>query len=308
MKMAGITSSRKFERYVAPYIFLLPTIVGILAFRLGPVIWSFILSFQSYNPFQGGTWIGLDNYRELLQDKGFHQTFFNTVNFTLMYLPLGVLTSLILAVLVNNRLRGIVLFRAIYFLPVISAVAAIGTIWAWLLNPLYGLVNYLIKAVLGVPGPEWLGSTKTALFTIVLVNVWRTMGYTMVIFLAGLQNVPQELMDAAKVDGAGKFRTFLRVTLPLLSPTTFFVIVITIIQSFQIFDLVYVMTAPAAGESDPIGGPAGSTNVLVISIFMNAFRYSRMGYGAAQAYILFLLVAAITLINFRFQKRWVYYA
>lgn len=282
-------------------------LVGLFVFRLGPVVWSFLLSFQKYNPFQGGSWIGLENYRELIQDKEFHQIFLNTLKFTLWYLPLGVITSLILAVLVDNKLRGIVLIRAIYFLPVISAVAAIGTIWAWLLNPLYGLVNFFIKIILGVTGPEWLGSPKTALFTIVLVNVWRNMGYTMVIFLAGLQGVPQELLDAAWVDGAGKVKRFFRVVLPLLSPTTFFVIIITMIRSFQIFDLVYILTAPAAGEGGTVGGPAGSTNVLVISIFLNAFRYYRMGYGASQAYILFVMVAIITAIQFRFQKRWVHY-
>jgi multiple sugar transport system permease protein len=297
----------RFERRVAPYIFLLPMLAGLLVFRLGPVIWSFLLSFQTYNPFQGGQWIGLENYKELLTDLDFRQTFGNTLKFTLLYLPLGVMSSLALALLVNNRLRGIILFRAVYFLPVISAVAAIGTIWAWLLNPLYGLVNHLIKAVSGLTGPEWLGSPKTALLTLVLVNVWRTMGYAMVIFLAGLQDVPQELLDAARVDGAGKIKTFFRITFPLLSPTTFFVIIITIIRSFQIFDLVYIMTAPAAGEGGTVGGPANSTNVLVISIFQNAFKWYRMGYGAAQAYILFLLVAAITLINFRLQKRWVHY-
>jgi multiple sugar transport system permease protein len=281
--------------------------IGLFVFRLGPVVWSFLLSFQQYNPFQGGSWIGLENYRELIGDKEFHQIFFNTLKFTIWYLPLGVIISLVLAVLVNNQLRGIVLFRAIYFLPVISAVAAIGTIWAWLLNPLYGLVNFLIKTILGVTGPEWLGSPKSALFTIVLVNVWRNMGYTMVIFLAGLQGVPQELLDAAWVDGAGKIKRFFRIVLPLLSPTTFFVIIITMIRSFQIFDLVYILTAPASGEGGTVGGPAGSTNVLVISIFLNAFKYYRMGYGAAQAYILFVLVAIITAIQFRFQKRWVHY-
>jgi multiple sugar transport system permease protein len=282
-------------------------LVGLIVFRLGPVVWSFLLSFQKFNPFQGGSWIGLENYRELIQDKEFHQIFLNTLKFTLWYLPLGVVISLVLAALVDNKLRGIVLIRAIYFLPVISAVAAIGTIWAWLLNPLYGLVNFSIKAILGVTGPEWLGSPKSALFTIVLVNVWRNMGYTMVIFLAGLQGVPQELLDAAWVDGAGKIRRFFSVVLPLLSPTTFFVIIITIIRSFQIFDLVYILTAPAAGEGGTVGGPAGSTNVLVISIFLNAFKYYRMGYGAAQAYILFVMVAIITAIQFRFQKRWVHY-
>jgi multiple sugar transport system permease protein len=271
------------------------------------VIWSFLLSFQRYNPFQGGVWVGLENYRELLQDKDFHQIFFNTLKFSLLYLPLGVVSSLLLAVLVNNKLAGIVIFRAVYFLPVISAVAAVGTIWAWLLNPLYGLVNYLLKAGLGIVGPQWLGNPRTALLTLVLVNVWLTMGYAMVIFLAGLQGVPQELLDAAWVDGASRVRRFFRIVLPLLSPTTFFVIIITIIRSFQIFDLVYIMTAPAAGEGGAVGGPANSTNVLVISIFLNAFSFNRMGYGAAQAYILFLMVAAITLIQFRFQKRWVHY-
>jgi multiple sugar transport system permease protein len=300
-------NSVRFEKHIAPYIFILPMMIGLFVFRLGPVVWSFLLSFQKYNPFQGGGWIGLANYRELIQDKEFHTIFLNTLKFTLWYLPLGVLTSLVLAVLVDNKLRGIVLFRAIYFLPVISAVAAIGTIWAWLLNPLYGLVNFLIKTILGITGPEWLGSPKTALFTIVLVNVWRNMGYTMVIFLAGLQGVPPELLDAAWVDGAGKIRRFFKVVLPLLSPTTFFVIIITIIRSFQIFDLVYILTAPAAGEGGTVGGPAGSTNVLVISIFLNAFKYYRMGYGAAQAYILFVMVAIITAIQFRFQKRWVHY-
>jgi len=240
-------------------------------------------------------------------DKDFHQVFRNTLFFTLLYMPFGVIVSLLLAVLVNNKLKGVVFLRAIYFLPVISAVAAIGTIWAWLLNPLYGLVNFTLKDLFGVVGPEWLGSPKTALFTLVLVNVWRTMGYAMVIFLAGLQNIPTELQEAAIVDGAGKIKSFFRITLPLLSPTTFFVIIITIIRSFQVFDLIYIMTAPAAGEGGTVGGPANSTNVLVISIFLNAFKYFRMGFGAAQAYILFLLVAIITIINFRMQKRWVYY-
>jgi len=156
-------------------------------------------------------------------------------------------------------------------------------------------------------GPEWLGSPRTALFTLVLVNVWRTMGYTMVIFLAGLQGIPKEYLDAARVDGAGKVRQFFRIVLPLLSPTTFFVVIITMIRSFQIFDLVYIMTAPSAGEGGTVGGPANSTNVLVISIFLNAFKYYRMGFGAAQAYILFVMVAIITAVNFRLQKRWVHY-
>jgi len=306
--MRTILQTNRFERYTAPFLFLLPMIAGLFVFRLGPVVWSFILSFQKYNPFQGGTWIGLENYRELLQDKDFIQVFKNTVFFTLMYMPLGVVSSLFLSLLVNNKLKGITFFRAVYFLPVISAVAAIGTVWAWLLNPLYGLVNFSLKSVFGIIGPEWLGSPKTALFTLVLVNVWHTMGYTMVIFLAGLQNIPQELMEAAYVDGAGKIKSFFRIVLPLLSPTTFFVVVITTIRSFQVFDLIYIMTAPAAGEGGTVGGPANSTNVLVTSIFLNAFKYYRMGFGASQAYILFLIVALITAVNFRFQKRWVYYS
>ena len=305
--MRTILQTNRFEKYLAPFIFLAPMLLGLFVFRLGPVVWSFFLSFQKYNPFQGGEWVGLENYMELIGDKDFHQIFRNTLVFTILYMPFGVVISLFLAVLVNNKLKGIIFLRAIYFLPVISAVAAIGTIWAWLLNPLYGLVNFTLKDVFGVVGPEWLGSPKIALFTLVLVNVWRTMGYTMVIFLAGLQNIPTELTEAAIVDGAGKVKSFFRITLPLLSPTTFFVVIITIIRSFQVFDLIYIMTSPAAGEGGTVGGPANSTNVLVISIFLNAFKYFRMGFGAAQAYILFLLVAVITIINFRMQKKWVYY-
>jgi multiple sugar transport system permease protein len=282
-------------------------VVGLLVFRLGPIIWSFLLSFQDYHPLRGGIWTGLENYRELIADEDFRQVFFNTLKFTVMYMPLGIVSSLLLALLVNNRLKGILLYRAIFFLPVITAVAATGTVWAWLLNPLYGLVNYFIKTILGVIGPQWLGNPRIALFTIVLVNVWLTMGYAMVIFLAGLQNIPKEFIDAARVDGAGSVKRFFLIDLPLLSPTTFFVVIITIIRSFQIFDLVYIMTAPSAGVSGSVGGPINSTNVLVISIFLNAFKFYRMGYGAAQAYVLFILVAIITLINFRFQKRWVHY-
>ncbi len=307
MKYSDLIRSKQFERYVIPYLFLLPILLGLIFFRLGPVIWSFILSFQRYNPIKGGTWIGLANYKELIGDKDFIQTFGNTVRFTLMYVPLGVVASLVLALLVNNRLKGVVLFRSFYFLPVISAVAATGAVWAWLLNPLYGLVNYLLDTWFNLKGPEWLGNPDTALGTIVMLNVWLTIGYNMVIFLAGLQGVPRELKEAAIVDGANKIKTFFRVTLPLISPTTFFIIIITVIRSFQIFDLVYILTSPAAGEGSVPGGPAGSTNVISISVFLNAFKYYRMGFAASQAYILFILVAIITFINFQGQKKWVHY-
>ncbi|MGQ9630526.1 MAG: carbohydrate ABC transporter permease [bacterium] len=299
--------SGAWEKKIVPYIFILPMIIGLFAFRVGPIIWSFVLSFTKYSPLKGMKWIGLANYREMVHLPLFWKIIRNTFLFSAMYTPLSVVVSLLVAILVNRKLRGIILFRSIYFLPVVGAVAAIGAIWAWLLNPLYGLVNYLLRAIFGVRGPMWLGDPRWALFTLVLVDVWRNFGFGMVIFLAGLQEIPASLVDAALVDGANAFQRFFKVVLPLLSPTTFFVTIISIIRSFQIFDLVYIMTSPARGESGTPGGPLDSTNVLVLAIFQNAFRYNRMGYAAGLAYVLFLLVAIITFVNFIYQRRWVYY-
>lgn len=296
-----------FEKRIVPYIFILPMIVGLFTFRIGPILYSFALSFTNYNPLTATRWIGLANYQEMIASSLFWKITKNTIVFAVLYTPLSVVVSLLVALLVNEKLKGVIFFRSIYFLPMVMTVAAIACIWAWLLNPFCGLVNYLLEATLGVKGPMWLGDPRWALFTLVLIEVWRNMGFGMVIFLAGLQEIPAAVMDAAAIDGANRIRRFFKIILPLLSPTTFFVIIISTIRSFQIFDLVYVITSPTQGQSGEPGGPMNSTNVLVLSVFRNAFRNYRMGYAAGLAYVLFLIVAVITLLNFIYQRKWVFY-
>jgi multiple sugar transport system permease protein len=296
-----------FEKRIVPYIFILPMIVGLFTFRIGPILYSFILSFTNYNPLAAVRWIGLANYQEMIASSLFWKITRNTIVFAIIYTPLSVVVSLLVAFLVDEKLKGVIFFRSVYFLPMVMTVTAIACIWAWLLNPFCGLVNYLLEAILGIEGPMWLGDPRWALFTLVLIEVGRNMGFGMIIFLAGLQEIPIAVMDAAAIDGASRICRFFKITLPLLSPTTFFVIIISTIRSFQIFDLVYVITSPTQGQSGQPGGPMDSTNVLVLSVFQNAFRNYRMGYAAGLAYILFLVVAVVTLLNFIYQKKWVFY-
>ena len=222
----------------------------------------------------------------------------NTFAFVGMAVPLSVGSALALALLVNTGLRGITVFRTAYFLPVVSSMIAVALVWSWILNPQYGLLNYLLRVLFGVQGPAWLDDTAWALPAMVIVTVWKGLGYSMVIFLAGLQNIPADLYHAATIDGAGAWKRFRHITLPLLSPTTFFVLVITLINSFQVFEQTYVLTK---------GGPANSTVTLSYYVYQNAFQFFQMGKAAAVAYVLFAFLFILTLIQFRVQKRWVFY-
>jgi multiple sugar transport system permease protein len=204
----------------------------------------------------------------MMRSELFWEVFRNTLLFVIMAVPLSVIGSLALALLVNNSLRGITFFRTAYFLPVVSSMIAVALVWSWIFNPEYGLLNYLLLEVFGIRGP------------------------------AGLQNIPQHLYEAATVDGAGSWRKFLHVTLPMLSPTTFFILIITLINAFQVFEQTYVMTR---------GGPANATLTLSYYVYQNAFQFFQMGNAAALSYILFAIVFAVTLIQFRAQRRWVFY-
>jgi multiple sugar transport system permease protein len=205
--------------------------------------------------------------------------------------------ALLFAVALNQRIRGIVFYRTAYFLPVISSTVAISLIWEWLYEPQYGLLNYVL-GFLGIHGIQWLGDPNTAMPSIMIVSIWRDLGFNMVIFLAGLQAVPQELHEAAAIDGAGSFERFRFVTLPMLSPTIFFVIVLSIIGSFKVFDQAYVMTQ---------GGPLNATTTVVYYIFTQAFQWFHMGYAAALGYVLFAIILAFTLLQFKLQRSWVHY-
>ncbi|CAN5796973.1 sugar ABC transporter permease [soil metagenome] len=292
-----VTRRRKVQEAGLAYLFLLPTLVGLILFTMGPVIAGFLISFTNWNIFLPPQWVGLENYGTLVAQELPHKVFWNTIYYTVLNVPLNMIIALGTALLLNMRLRGVSFYRAVYFLPVVSSTVAASLIWTWLYSPNFGPINYFLDLI-GIKGPPWLGSTTWAMPAIIIMSVWKGFGTNMLIFLAGLQGIPQELQEASMIDGANRWQRFWRVTWPLLSPTTFFVLVISSIASFQVFEQVFVMTN---------GGPAYATTVLGLFIYLNAFRYNNMGYAAAVAYVLFALILAITLAQLKLQGRWTHY-
>ncbi|HEX2037639.1 MAG TPA: sugar ABC transporter permease [Chloroflexota bacterium] len=289
---------RQWRSWLVGYAYLLPTLCGLVLFSAGAMVASFLMSFTKYELVTPPVFIGLRNYADLAGSSLFWKVLGNTFYYTLGYVPLNLAASLALALLVNTRLRGITLFRSFYFTPVVTSGVAVAMVWAWLYNPQFGLINYLLRVGLGVQGPAWLSSTEWAMPALIILGVWRSAGYNMVIFLAGLQNIPAELYEAAEIDGAGWWARFRHVTLPMLSSTTFFVLVVSVIHSFQVFEATYIMTQ---------GGPANATLTLSYYIFQNAFEWFHMGYAAAMAWVLFGVIMVFTLLQMRLQRRWVFY-
>jgi multiple sugar transport system permease protein len=283
---------------LAAGLFLLPNLIGFLIFTAIPVGAAFVLAFYDYDLLLGASWAGLENFREMFTtDEVFRAALFNTVYFTAVSVPLSVVLGLATAMLVNQALRGIVIFRSIFLLPYVTVTVALSLVWKWIYLPDIGLINSVL-GVFGIDGPPWLTSGTWAMPALILMSVWKGFGYNMVIFLAGLQSIPDHLYDAAKVDGATAWRRFLNVTLPLLSPTTFFVVVISVISSFQVFDQALIMTN---------GGPGTATTTLVLYIYQKGFQSFDMGYAAAVALVLFAAIFVFTVIQFMFQRRWVTY-
>lgn len=278
-------------------LFLLPNLVGFLIFTLVPVISSLGLSLFKWDLLSQPVFVGLANFRTLASDAAFWQAFRNTITFIVGYIPLVTAAGLGVALVLNQRLRFQAFFRTAFFLPVISSWVAVALIWQWLFNPLYGVVNHLLSLV-GIAGPAWLYDPHWAMPAVILASVWKDLGFVAVVYLAGLQALPPDYYEAANLDGATLWQQFRHVTLPLLTPTTFFVVIISLINSFQVFDQVFVMTG---------GGPAGATSVLVEQIYRNAFRYGKMGYASAMSWVLFALVFLATFLQLRFQRRWVHY-
>lgn len=293
-------TKRKRHRDRAPqaYLFLLPVLIGVVLVTGGAIVASFVLGFTRWDLVTAPEWVGVANYREAFASDLFVKVLGNTFLYVVLSAPLSVACSLGLALLVNRRVRGITVFRTLYFFPVVTSMVAVAVVWSWLYNPEFGMINWLLETLLGIEGPRWLLSTSWAMPAIALMSIWKGIGYNMLIFLAGLQAVPETLYEAAMIDGAGPWRRFTSITLPMLSPTTFFVVVITLIGSFQIFEQTYTMTQ---------GGPANATLTLSYYIFQNAFQYFRMGYATAMAYILFAMTLVVTVAQFRLQKRWVFY-
>lgn len=239
-------------------------------------------------------WVGLSNYTELAKDETFLKVFWNTIYFAGISVPAGIVISLFLAVALDQNIRFKKFYRAAFFLPVVSSMVAVAVVWQFIYNPEYGLMNYVLSMI-GMRGPDWLTSTVWAMPAVIITSVWKNLGFNMLIYLAGLQGISEDYYEAADIDGARWHQKFLFITVPLLSPTTFFVTVMSFIGSFQVFDTVFLMTQ---------GGPARSTSVIVHYLYENAFKYFSMGYASAMAYILFFMVLVITLIQFWFQKKW----
>ncbi|WP_230687060.1 carbohydrate ABC transporter permease [Catellatospora vulcania] len=286
------------------YLLIAPTGLGLAVFYLWPVLQTGYFSFTEWGPFGGHEWVGLDNYRTLAADDEVLTALRNTVAYTLLGL-LGIPLAVLFAALLNRpRLRGVSVYRALFFLPVVTMPVAVAMVWRWLYNGDYGLINYLLSLA-GVDGPHWIADPATALYAMVAVGIWTSLGYNIVIFLAGMQSIPREYYEAASIDGAGALAQFRRITLPLLSPSLFFVSVLSVIGSLQLFDLVYVMGGSGQAAR---ANPAFPRIQTVVHLFYDkAFYTNDRGYAAAIVMALLVLIVVLTAIQFRLQKRWVHY-
>ncbi len=278
-----------------------PNTLGLLFFFGIPVLAAFATSFQQWNAFQPPVFVGFANFERLTQDASFWQALGNTVKLMLLSVAPEVLLALGVAVLLNQRLPGRNLFRTVYFLPVVTSSVAAANVWTWIFQPRYGLLGNAL-AFLGWRDVSWLTRPDLILFPIAVVVIWQRLGFDMVLFLSGLQTIPRVLYEAAIIDGANRWQRFRSITLPMLSPTTFLVIVLALINAFQIFDQVYVMTSRTTR-----GGVGGSATTLSLYLYQSAFINSEFGYGSAIALVLFLIILGVTVFQLRMQRRWVYY-
>ncbi len=292
----------------AGFLFALPWIVGFLIFGLYPICISIYYSMTSFNIFQSPAWVGLANYKELFTDDKFYKSLWNTFYMVVIGTPVSLVGGLLLAVLLNQKIKGMPFFRTIFYLPSIVPIVASSLLWLWILNPQYGLINSMLKAF-GVNGPNWFMDPNYTKPSLIIMDLWGV-GNVMIIFLASLQDVPKSLYEAAEMDGANAVRQFFHITLPCITPVIFFQLIISIINYFQYFTQAYMMIGGATGGSGGnliSGGAENSLLFYSLYLFQNAFGYFKMGKASAMAWILFLIVVAVTAIIFKTQDRWVSY-
>ena len=276
----------------AGVLFILPSLLGTIVFIIIPIVCSFGLSFAKWDLLNPIQFVGLENYKVVLTEPVFIKIIINTFVYAISTSVFGVIIPLILACIINNKIKGADFFKTAYFLPFVTPMIVIGIIWEWIFDPNIGCLNHLLHLHI-----NWLYDTNFAMPALIIVSVWKLIGYNMILFLTGLSTINQELLEASKIDGANAYNTFKHVTIPLLSPTIFFVTIITAITSFQVFDLIYVMTQ---------GGPLDSTNVLVYAIYKNAFEYFNVGKASALAYVLFAIIFVLTLVQWKLKNKLVY--
>lgn len=290
--MSNFQTEQEKQNLLTAWIFILPAIVGTFVFIIIPVICSFSLSFARWDLLNDIKFVGFENYKSILTDPIFLKILFNTFVYAISVSVLGVIIPLILACLLNNKIRGSEFYKTAYFIPFITPMIVIALVWQWIFDPNIGGINTLLNLHI-----NWLYDKNYAMPVLIGVSVWKLIGYNMIIFLSGLASINQELLEASKIDGANEFNTFRYITVPLLSSTVFFVVVITSISSFQVFDLIYMMTQ---------GGPENSTMVLVYSIYKYAFEYFDVGRASAIAYILFAIIFVLVLFQWKLRKKMVY--
>lgn len=292
MKILG----RKKKEALAGYLFLCPNLLGFLLFALLPVLASMGISLTDWNISGAFTFIGAENYRFMLfDDPKFYTILWNTFYFTLLYVPLVLVAALGLSLLVNQKMRGVLAFRFLYFLPVVTSAVAASMVFQWIYNTEFGMLNYLL-GLIGVGKVAWLTDKYIVMFSVVFVNIWKNAGKLMVIYLAGLQGIPSFLYEAAEIDGANAAQKFFKITLPMISPTTFFILITSVIDSFQVFEIVFTLTG---------GGPLDATRTLVTYIYDMSFSRFKMGYACALSIVLFILIFIFTMVQFKLQKKWV---
>ena len=295
--MTGTGIRLKRGEFVWLWVFLLPTLVGLLLGTLGPVLAAFGISFTDWDVLTSPRFVELENYQRLVNDPTFARALKNTVYYVGGMVPISTALSLFFALMMNQKLRGITLYRTAYFMPVVSSTVAVALVWSWIYSRDFGLLNYVLRQV-GIEPLGWLSSTTWAMPAVILMSIWGNLGVGIVIFLAGLQSISQTYYEAAEVDGASRWQQFRRITLPLITPSLFFYFIITMIGAFQAFEQIYIMTR---------GGPVNSTTTMVYYIYRNAFRNFKMGYASAQAIVLFLVIMVLTLAYWRLQEKWVNY-
>ncbi|GAB2540017.1 carbohydrate ABC transporter permease [Gracilibacillus alcaliphilus] len=300
---AGIQSEMKRKSKIAGsslngWLFALPWVIGLILFYAFPLFSSIYFSFTTYSILSPGEFIGLANYKQLMNDGLFWQSIYNTIYFAVFFVPLSIIIGVALAMMLNMKVKGMAVYRTIFFLPTLVPHVALAVLWMWLLNPGFGLVNGVLDAI-GITGPNWLGSVTWSKPSLILMSLWA-IGQPVIIYLAGLGDIPQELYEAADVDGASWLQKTFKVTLPLLTPVIFFNLVMGAIGAFQQFTLPYTMTQ---GQ----GTPDNSLTFYVMYLYDNAFKYFKMGYASAMAWILFIVIMLLTAVIFLSSRRWVHY-
>lgn len=301
-KKSGVkkkATAREKKDWIAAYVFIAPVTIGLIVFYIWPFIQNIWFSFNDVNKFNMATFVGLSNYQELFKDKEVGKAFLNTLKYVLFTVPVGLFCSILLASLMNANIRGKSIYRTLYFLPSVTMAAAVAIVWKWIYNEKMGILNSTIRA-LGGEGHGWLTDPKTALFMVMIVAIWMSVGYNMIILLAGMQGISGSYYEAAKIDGASPVQSFFKITIPLLTPTIFFVLITAIIGGFQTFDVIYMMIA----KTNPV---YEDVQTVVMLFYRQAFDYGHKGYAAAISLFIFAVIMLVTIIQLIGQKKWVNY-